>query len=305
MQLGHRHAVTVFLAGSFGWSWGLLGLFAGLGGTAQSKAFFLFLLPYLAAPGIVALFTQAWLVKRPVAAGVGLKFQKPMWMMGSWLLPPVIALAVLGLAAMWPGTQVSFSPLELLARDASLIPSEHLGQAQVDAAAASPAVVFFSQFSGAMLFGTLLLGFVWLWQEIGWRGFLFKHLAAQGFWRASLVAGLVNALWYAPMAYFSGVYPDNPAQGALVMSAFIILLSPLACWVRLGADSVIASAILVGGLHSFSRLVFFFTIGEDELVRGLFTLPGLAVMAAACVLLRLRMTSKTEQALQALGGSKG
>lgn len=299
-RMGDRRAVTVFLAGTLAWSWGLLALFAALGGTAESKTFFLFLLPYMLGPGIAALLVQAFVVKRPVMDAVGLTLEGPTWLMASWLLPPIIALSVLALASMWPGMQVSFSPAELLARDAAMIPPEHLEQARNDSAATSTLVVFFSQFAGAMLFGNLMLGFVWLWQEIGWRGFLLKHLAGLGFWRASLVAGLVSAVWYAPMAFFSGAYPDNPAQGTLIMGAFFLLVSPLACWLRLRAGSVLAGTILVGGLHAFSRLVFFFTIGGDDLTRGLFTLPGLIVMAIACAALAVKKAPGAEEAMRNL-----
>lgn len=298
--MSDRRAVAVFLAGAFVWSWGLLALFSSLGGTSSSKSFFAVLLPYMMGPGVSALATQYFLVRRPVPAAVGLTMERSTWVMAAWFLPPVIALAVLGLESMWPGLRVSFVPSELLARDLAIIPPEHLEEARKQAEATSPAVVFFSQFSGAMFFGTLLLGFTATWQELGWRGFLVKALAALGFWRMSALVGLISALWYAPFAAFSGVYGERPVMGAVVMGAFVFLSSPVACWLRLRAGSVVAASVFVGGLQSFSRLVDFFTIGGDQITRGLFTVPGVVVMAALAGALWVRTAPGAEASLQRL-----
>lgn len=298
--MGERRAVAVFLTGAFVWSWGLLALFASLGGTSSSKSFFALLLPYMMGPGISALVTQYFLVRRPVPPAVGLTMERSTWVVAAWFLPPVVALAVLGLDAMWPGLRVSFVPTELLARDIALVPAEHLEEARRQAESTSPAVVFFSQFSGAMFFGTLLLGFTATWQELGWRGFLVKALAPLGFWRMSAVVGVVSAVWYAPFAAFSGLYGERPVLGAVVMGTFAFLSSPVACWLRLRAGSVVAASVFVGGLQSFSRLVDFFVIGGDPITRGLFTVPGVVVMAALVGALWVRKAPGAEASLQRL-----
>jgi hypothetical protein len=46
-----------------------------------------------------------------------------------------------------------------------------------------------------------------LGEEIGWRGFLYKELGSLGFWRCSLVTGVLWALWHVPL-FFEG-YGDS------------------------------------------------------------------------------------------------
>lgn len=296
----NRNAVILFVTLAFVWSWGLLAIFLNQGGTAEAKGYFLLYFAYIFGPGVSALAVQGLVVKEPAAQGVGAPIERSTWLVFAWFMAPALALVILALSALWPGLEVSFSPLDLLARDVALIPPDQLEEARAHAAEANPLVVFFSQFAGAMLFGTLLLGFVSMFQEVGWRGFLVNKLAPLGFWTMSLVVGVVSALWYVPLVLYGGEFPDDPVRGALVSAGFWILVSPLACWVRLRSGSMLAAAVLVGGLKAFSRLVFFFTIGGDEFVRGVVTWPGLVVLAAAVVLLFATGTKGANEALRKL-----
>jgi hypothetical protein len=195
-------------------------------------------------PALVAAGLQRFAYREPLAEPLGLRFRPNWWFVAAWLLPPLVMLAALAASLQLPGAR--------FAGDMSGLPPE-MGsfKQQVTSTSSSP------------LIGMLVLGLVLgpslnavggLGEEIGWRGFLYKELAALGFWRCSLATGALWAIWHVPL-FFEG-YGDraHPWASAVGMIAFAVLLAPPLHFLRARSGSVVACGILHGTLSS-TRLV--------------------------------------------------
>jgi len=122
-------------------------------------------------------------------------------------------------------------------------------------------------------------------EELGWRGFLQNELGYMGFWKSSLIIGLVWGIWHAPLILQGYNYPQHPLLGVFMMTAFTMLLAPLFSYVRLKAKSVIAAAIMHGTLNGTGGLSTMLIVGGNDLTVGLLGVAGLVTLALADVML--------------------
>jgi hypothetical protein len=72
-----------------------------------------------------------------------------------------------------------------------------------------------------------------------------RELSNIRFWKSSLVIGTVWGFWYAPLILQGHNYPQHPILGMLMLTIFMLLLSPLFAYVRLKAKSVIAASVIL------------------------------------------------------------
>ena len=85
-------------------------------------------------------------------------------------------------------------------------------------------------------------------EEFGWRGFALPHLQARfDALTASVVIGLVWALWHAPLFAF-GVYGGNPAVYALTLVAVSVLFT----WYYNASRGCLVGAMLFHGAYNAS-----------------------------------------------------
>ena len=184
-------------------------------------------------PGAVALTLQRLVYREPIVEPFGLHFRPNRWFLFVWLLPLFVMVTALALSLLLPGA--------VFAPDMTGLPVEMSAFKQQVIAIGIPPL------AGMLLIGLALgptLNAVGaLGEEIGWRGFLYKELAPLGFWRCSLVTGVLWALWHYPL-FFEG-YGDreHPVAGGLGMIAFALLLAPILQLVRAQSASVVACAI--------------------------------------------------------------
>jgi membrane protease YdiL (CAAX protease family) len=118
-------------------------------------------------------------------------------------------------------------------------------------------------------------------EEIGWRGFLLRHLLEQ---RSPLVAallvGAVWALWHTPLYFIPGM----PSYGGpfLAFAAWAMSLSFLLTWLWIGTRSVVLATVMHGAANLGPSLVFPHT--DAGVVFG-FGAVGTAAVAAILVAL--------------------
>jgi uncharacterized protein len=92
-------------------------------------------------------------------------------------------------------------------------------------------------------------------EEIGWRGFLLRHLLQQ---RSPLVAallvGAVWGLWHTPLYFIPGM----PSYGGpfLAFAAWAMSLSVLLTWLWIGTRSVVLAAVMHGSANLAASFVF-------------------------------------------------
>lgn len=116
-------------------------------------------------------------------------------------------------------------------------------------------------------------------EEIGWRGFLLRHLLHQ---RSPLVAatvvGAVWALWHTPLYFIPGM----PSYGGpfLAFAAWAMSLSFLLTWLWIGTRSVVLATVMHGSANLASSFVF---PHADAGVLFSFAALGTAAVAAIVV----------------------
>ncbi|NGM70031.1 CPBP family intramembrane metalloprotease [Natronolimnobius sp. AArcel1] len=128
-------------------------------------------------------------------------------------------------------------------------------------------------------------------EEFGWRGYLLWELAPLGFWRASVIIGIVWGLWHAPVAFSTwgmGVIDGWPLLAWLLTG---IVFSPVYTYVVIRAKSVLAAALFHGVFNATTSL-FSAVVYTDEFMLGTILQPvgvaGLVTFGGAVAIIAVR-----------------
>jgi membrane protease YdiL (CAAX protease family) len=159
-----------------------------------------------------------------------------------------------------------------------MLPPEQFAQVERQLAA-MPLMPFWLGVLSSLIAGPTINAIAGFGEELGWRGLLQKTLAGMGFWRSSLVIGIIWGFWHAPLIYLGHNYPGYPVLGIFMMTAFTVLLAPIFSYVRLRARSVVAAAVIHGSLNATAGLSVIVVRGGDVLTIGVTGLAGLIVLA--------------------------
>lgn len=150
---------------------------------------------------------------------------------------------------------------------------------------------------GAPVFGTLVVGMpllltvgmigsvTWaLGEEIGWRGFLLPRIESRiGYTNASLVVGLIWAVWHYPGLLF-GKYNagTNPVYAVACFTLMVVAMSFVIGWLRLRTRSIWPCAMLHASHNTFVQGIFDPLTAETGLSRYVTTEfgAGMAIVIA-------------------------
>jgi len=196
-------------------------------------------------PGLVALgFAVA--TKQPLRSSLGLRWTPNRWWLVAWILPALMAAAMIGLRLLEPGS--AFTP------------------PQSGPWALLPVV----QPWGALLAGLLAGGTICLpgalGEELAWRGYLHTETAHLGFWSGSLVIALAWIGWHLPSFLLAGL-GLWPCVGLLVTTPLIVFL-------RNRGASVLTAALFHGTM-SGTWLIPGALVSGGGLGKYLAIIPGL------------------------------
>jgi membrane protease YdiL (CAAX protease family) len=137
-------------------------------------------------------------------------------------------------------------------------------------------------------------------EEIGWRGFLLRHLLHE---RSPLVAailvGVVWAFWHAPLYFIPGM--PSYGRSFLAFAAWAMSLSFLLTWLWIGTRSVVLATVMHGSANLASSFVF---PHADPDVLFSFAALGTAGVAAIVVALTWHRWVSTLRAEPAPDGMK-
>ena len=271
---------ALFLAITFGLSWGLAGIYYALGGRLTSPYAIIMLLLYMYTPALSAIIVQKAIYKEPVMGPLKVSFRWNRWFLVAWLLPLVIALAAMRVSLLFPGVEFSWGMEGLYERLATSFPPDQIAQMK-EQAALLPVHPFWLAMIQGLIAGITVNAFFGFGEELGWRGLLQDQLSFLGFWRSSLLIGLIWGVWHTPVIIQGYNYPASPLIGAFLMITWTLLLSPLFSYVRLRSGSVVAAAIVHGSLNGTIGLSFMLLKGGNELIVGGMGLAGFIVLFAA------------------------
>ncbi len=288
----------LYLALTFFFCWIILPIYFALGGKFNSPYTLPVLLIYMFVPMTMAIIVQKLIYHEPLRAPLGISFRWNRWFFFAWFLPPLIAIASMGVTLLIPGITFSPSMEGMFQRFSSSLTPEQL-QAMRDSAAALPVHPFWLTLIQGLIAGVTVNAIAGFGEELGWRGFLQKELSHLGFWKSSLLIGVIWGIWHAPIILQGYNYPDHPQFGVFMMTVFTTLFAPLIAYARIKAKSVIAAAIMHGSLNGTAGLSFILIAGGDDLTNGILGIAGFIVFAVANLILYFWIRRSGDQMLLA------
>ncbi len=278
--------LAVFLAVAFGVSWALGGLLAILGRDAHIAVRTAIMIAYMFGPALGAVVAQRVAGERPLAPlKVGLRPNR--WWLYAWLVPLAVQPLILGVSLLLPGVHWAPDMSGFFERLAEALPKEQIEEARAQMSAMPPALYWAMLLGQPLVAGLSINALAAFGEELGWRGWLFRHFARLGFWRRALVVGGLWGLWHAPVILQGHNYPQHPVLGVVLMTLFCVLAAPLLDLARARGGSVWAASIMHGTINAAGGLSLLFVRGGGDLVVGMTGAAGLLVLASACLVIWL------------------
>ena len=221
-----------------------------------------------------------------------------------WLLVGSLGTLALVIAAMLAGFALpglSYDPSidSILDRFGDMLSAEQRAEArqEIEALPVHPAFLSIPQIiiAGATLNALFAFG-----EEIGWRGLLYRELSHLGFWKTSLITGIIWGFWHAPIILLGHNYPDHPVPGVFLFVVICVLLSPLHTLIRQRSGTVWGAAICHGTFNAAAGLPLLVTAGGSDLEVGVTGLAGVIGMTVANLALAVWMATSGQKAHRAL-----
>jgi membrane protease YdiL (CAAX protease family) len=269
----------LFILITFLLSWSLsFGYFA-LGGETYRPSWFAIAILSMFTPMLAALIVQKGVYRQQVLSPLGVSFRINKWFVVAWTMPPLIAVAATCVSLLFPGVRFSLDPssTNLFEFFGKVLPEERIVELQRQLSML-PVHPFLLALFGGMIAGATVNAIAGFGEELGWRGLLQKEVAWLGFWKSSLVIGLVWGLWHSPFIIHGYDYPDHPIAGIFMMTLWTVLFSPLIAYVRIKAKSVIAAAVMHGSLNGTAIVPAIVIRGGDSLTVGVMGIAGIFVL---------------------------
>ncbi len=267
----------IFVLIAFGASWSLWYLaspfVSGAGRIALATA-------YMFGPLIGALATAAIFDRGRSAEMIGWRWRMNVWWIVAWIAAPVLALGAAYLSTLAPG--VEMQSIEDGARKAIVAAGQTPPADLAQTVPALPVLVALAMLGGIIPNAIAAFG-----EEAGWRGYLWSSVRGFGFWKASLIVGVLWGLWHAPLIMsghnYGAGYFGFPWTGIAMMTAFCVALSPFMGYLRDRTGSALPASIFHGTVNAISGITIFLLAGADIWTMGLIGVPGLVLLAVLSI----------------------
>lgn len=262
-----------FVLLTFLFSWGLVALFILLNRDSPVMPYTALAVVYMFMPMLAAIILTKIKDKGSLKR-LGLSFKLNRYFVLAWLFPVILLFITIGINLLFPGVNYDPSLEGIIERTTGQL-SEGARQMALSQLEQYPIHPFWLGLISGLLAGVTVNALAAFGEEYGWRGYLLNVLEPLGFWKASLIIGLIWGIWHAPMILFFGHnYPVHRLAGVGMMVIFCILLSFFHTYVRLKSGSVIAASILHGTLNALAGLPLLVIQGGNDLTNGLTGLAG-------------------------------
>ncbi len=230
---------------------------------------------YMWIPGVVAM-VHYWREKRSFHTW-NLLVKPNRWFVFAWLVFLLLQFVNIPLTTLWPETSFSLHMTGFFSQYENLVPAAELEamRQQVTSNPWFPLLMMVVQSLVAAVTINLLAA---LGEELGWRGYLHDELISLGFWKCSLITGIIWGLWHAPLILQGHNYPTFPKLGVLFMVVWCILLSPLFTLIREKSGSVIAASIAHGSLNASIGISLVYISGGHVMWNGFHHLSGFVLL---------------------------
>ena len=275
-----KRKVTIFLAVCFGISFVSAGVFHWSGGRLNSLGGQLLASLYMFIPLVSVLLTQLITGERPFS-DIGLSFRFNRWWLLGWLVVmPLFAFLSVPFSALVTGASLT-ADTELLRQSLDAFEAQGLP--------ATPLAYLLITFLSALVAGITVNAVFAFGEEAAWRGFLYRCFGDMGFWKKSLLIGVIWGVWHFPLILMGHNYPDHPVAGVFFMIVFCTLLSPVMVFLRERSGSVVVPAVAHGMMNALAALPLLFVAGYNDLLCAPTGVAGfilLLIFDAAVYLLR-------------------
>ena len=260
--------LKVFLSVCFGISFVAGGVFHCLGLDFSSTYGMSFASAYMLIPLISVIITQLIFGEKPFS-DVGVSFKINKWWFVAWLLMPVVNILAMFASTLLPG--VSLDPNSELVRLA--IADMSTKGLEIDGWGLLAITIVGSLFAGFTINAFFAFG-----EEIAWRGFLPRVMDAWGFWKKSLVIGIVWGFWHAPLILMGHNYPDHPIAGEFMMVLLCVVMTPIFLYLREKSGSTVVAAIAHGTLNGSAGISVMYLAGGNDLLCGSTGFVGIMIL---------------------------
>ena len=231
-------------------------------------------------PGIAALLVQKVIYNENMD-GLGLTFTFNKWFIVAWLFPVVLIILTLFASSLIPGAELSSGEeylREQISNQASPQLAEQAIQDLKEFGLPLPLILAGGGILVGLVSGPTVNAIAAFGEELGWRGFLQKELNPLGFWRSSILVGILWGFWHLPLIFYGYNYPDHPIGGIFMMTLLAVMLSPIFAQLRLLARSVFAAAIVHGVFNALAGLPLLLISGGSPMTTGVTGVAGILVL---------------------------
>ena len=269
--------VLLFIGLTFLLSFSLVFFYFKLGGKWVLPGSLIISVTYMFIPMLVTVIVEKLIYKENIKNSLEISFKLNRWFVVAWLLPFLLAFLALGISLLIPNVQFAPDMSGIYeGMDATMNPDQIAAmKAQAQSLPLHP---FWIGVLSALAAGITINAVAGFGEELGWRGLLQKELSYLGFWKSAMVIGFIWGIWHAPIILQGHNYPQHPEIGVFMMVIFTLLLSPIFCYVRLKAKSVLSAAIIHGSLNATAGLPLIVLKGGDDLLVGVTGLAGFAAL---------------------------
>ncbi len=240
---------------------------------------------YMLIPAAVSLLLQKYYNKESIWF-LDIRFKPNAWFFIGGLIPPVLVLLSIVVSFLLP--DVTYSPDSdfIMDRFRRTMSEEAIAATQESAKnlPVSPLVIGIVQ---GIIAGFTVNAVFAFGEELGWRGYMHRHLIHSGFWKTALFTGIIWGIWHAPMILMGHNYPEHPQSGVFMMTILTVLMSPFFTLVRLRSGSVIAPAIAHGTFNGTAGLSYMYLKGGSDLTNGITGVAGFIVFLALNIIIWL------------------
>lgn len=115
-----------------------------------------------------------------------------------------------------------------------------------------------------LLLAPLLNIFIFLGEEVGWRGFLYPSLISVFGRKGLIFGGLIWGVWHTPMIYFYDLnFGDNHHPGLIFMIFFSILAGIILQFIYEKSNSIYSVALMHGMLNISGTFIYSFSVKSE------------------------------------------
>ncbi len=286
--------IVIFLVLTFAVNYLMVFVYLRAGGKWEGWPPMALAVAYMFIPMIMAFIVQKLIYRQPVRGPLGISFKINRWFFVAWFLPPVLAFATFGASLLIPGISYTPDMSGFINTFGKTLTPEQIEQMRQQMAAMPVHPIWLGLLQG-LIAGTTINAIAGFGEESGWRGLLQKELAPLGFWKSSLLIGVIWGIWHAPLILQGHNYPQHPQIGVLMMTAWCMLMGPIISYVRVKARSVIAAAIFHGTINGTASLPLMMISGGDDITAGMTGLAGFVIFALADILIFIFDRSVTRE----------